>query len=274
MFKARLIDRWHSEDPLADAAPNWTPYRYCFNNPVNLVDPDGMFEGDYYNEDGAYLGSDGKNDDKVYVVKKDSYFSTPDGSKSVIMNDGITELKNPDGTSFSHKKFLALAGTLYAESTPGSKNWKESAAIYCVLENRAKAIGITPYEIASNTSTYGVYGWDEKDKINSPLAPKDAVANAYKGLIAGIMESTDFSGGATYWHGKDFGMSNKLAYKSFYKVGFDFTSSSHDVWKLGDHKSGMSNWDYKYQSTASIGGTTFMKLTEEWKKAVRYNKPY
>ena len=241
---------------------------------MNLVDPDGMFEGDYYAEDGIYLGSDGKNDDKVYVVNKNSYFSTPDGSKSFLMKDGITELKNPDGTSFSHEKFKALAGTLYAESTPGSTNWKEYAAIYSVLENRAKAIGSNTYEIASNPNIYGVYGWDERDKINSILAPKDAVASAYMGLIEGITESTDFSGGATYWHGKDFGMSNKKAYKDFYAVGFDFTSTNHDTWDLGDHKSGNSNWDYKYQSTNAIGGTTFMKLTDEWKKSTRYIRPY
>jgi RHS repeat-associated protein len=30
-------------DPLSDNAPEWSPYVYCFNNPVKLVDPDGKF---------------------------------------------------------------------------------------------------------------------------------------------------------------------------------------------------------------------------------------
>ncbi len=31
-------------DPLADLAPEWSPYRYGFNDPVNYIDPDGLFE--------------------------------------------------------------------------------------------------------------------------------------------------------------------------------------------------------------------------------------
>jgi hypothetical protein len=29
---------------MASEAPGWTPYRFCFNNPVNIVDPTGLFE--------------------------------------------------------------------------------------------------------------------------------------------------------------------------------------------------------------------------------------
>jgi RHS repeat-associated protein len=47
-FGARFYDpataRWGCIDPMADAAPNWTPFRYGFNNPVVVTDPTGMFE--------------------------------------------------------------------------------------------------------------------------------------------------------------------------------------------------------------------------------------
>lgn len=39
------ISVWYSVDPLAEKAPSWTPYRYCFNNPVRFTDPTGLFEG-------------------------------------------------------------------------------------------------------------------------------------------------------------------------------------------------------------------------------------
>ncbi|MDR1876281.1 MAG: RHS repeat-associated core domain-containing protein, partial [Flavobacteriaceae bacterium] len=45
-FGARYYDskisQWYSVDPLAEKYPDWSPYNYCFNNPVIYTDPDGM----------------------------------------------------------------------------------------------------------------------------------------------------------------------------------------------------------------------------------------
>jgi hypothetical protein len=40
------IGRWFVSDPLAEAAPGWTPYRYGFNNPMRYTDPNGMHENE------------------------------------------------------------------------------------------------------------------------------------------------------------------------------------------------------------------------------------
>ena len=40
------IGRWFVSDPLAEAAPGWTPYRYGFNNPMLYTDPTGMHENE------------------------------------------------------------------------------------------------------------------------------------------------------------------------------------------------------------------------------------
>jgi RHS repeat-associated protein len=44
-FGARYYDArislWYGVDPMAEKALSWTPYNYCLNNPIRLVDPDG-----------------------------------------------------------------------------------------------------------------------------------------------------------------------------------------------------------------------------------------
>ena len=38
----KVVQRFISVDPMAETQSSYTPYHYCYNNPVNLVDPLGL----------------------------------------------------------------------------------------------------------------------------------------------------------------------------------------------------------------------------------------
>jgi len=83
-FGARYYDsrigRWLSVDPMAWKYPSWSPYNYCMNNPLRLVDPNGA---EIY-----IYGSDPQNPVK-YIGKKTKY-----NKKDKFLDAIITALNN------------------------------------------------------------------------------------------------------------------------------------------------------------------------------------
>ena len=74
-FYSPVTLRWNTQDPMAEKYQRYSPYAYCVNNPINYIDPNGTFVGDYVNEHMKYLGNDGRDDGKLYLVtdKKEAH---------------------------------------------------------------------------------------------------------------------------------------------------------------------------------------------------------
>ena len=85
---------WLSVDPMSDKYPSTSPYTYCANNPVRLVDPDGE---DWWevNQSGYFKhveGSEGKPD-KLFAVRgyNNKFRKITDATPSISVNASIME---------------------------------------------------------------------------------------------------------------------------------------------------------------------------------------
>jgi RHS repeat-associated protein len=73
-YGARYYDArtsiWASVDPLAEKYPNASPFIYCANNPVNLIDPDGR---SWTDPDGNVIEGEALKNVKVYIFHDNDF---------------------------------------------------------------------------------------------------------------------------------------------------------------------------------------------------------
>lgn len=113
--------RFITPDPLLASGlttqpQTWNRYSYVTNNPLIYTDPTGLF-GRFFDEDGRELGTDGVDDDKLYVVSADNVPRSPDGTINVSAFGPNDYVAMPSADVRS-----AVGDAVYASNQPNAQS--------------------------------------------------------------------------------------------------------------------------------------------------------
>lgn len=161
-YGARFYDpalgRWHSVDPSAENYLDWTPYNYCANNPILLVDLDGR-DWFYYNQEGQEEASWNWHDGDTYEHQYITYSEGGDeqtnyidlkGVDAVVVFEGSlgerlgTESDHSAGDKNKSNQYLKESSTFTAGVTVYGPDGKDDVSTY------------TGYTMSSNSDKFGV----------------------------------------------------------------------------------------------------------------------
>lgn len=261
-----------SVDPLTEQT--MTPYQYTYQNPVRYIDPTGMAAeppGDYYTKKGVWLGSDGKNDNKVYTADSMSEIENKNGSISTVFN-------NAEELPISHSEFRKQSATVYAESSAYKMNTvtddleKEMFAIASVHQRNDIAFGADAPKAKEYLSL-------SPEKINNSKFKTTANAAVINAVTGGF----DYSYGATMWDGAEQGLfpasDNRRSTGKFElhmnTMGWNISDKHYNTWKSNvgknfvapQQKAAPDNFGnyrnkgkMRLHSTAVYGETIFWKV--------------
>lgn len=213
------LGKYMSVDPLAHLAFGWAPYRYGFDNPINFIDPTGMLEGDYYAENGDYLGTDGINDGLEHKINSSAWQTAKQqsGDKGSIAFEAtlanfrygtVTDHKYSQALDARNRASKALSQNTYARTVEKANFEKAEAKKDVEVKQTLAILNVangTPAQPENNST--GQQTIQNASPLETKITSDDGSApdiNFYVGAGAAVGEELMFSEKFGTWMGRDF----------------------------------------------------------------------
>lgn len=173
--EAKSVQMWLSVDPLAEKLPHASPYAYCLNNPVNMVDPDGLYPIYIVTRSYAPFKTFGPSnawhgDGRGHTLKRNASHRTWAG----ITHDTET------------RKTTATGGMSRSYTTDGTKD----ATSRTKIDNRSSGENIDVHSYGNNAAQTGSWDIDQYTKLDAKIegnVKKDHILS-----ISGTISGDDF----------------------------------------------------------------------------------
>jgi RHS repeat-associated protein len=169
------IGRWMNVDPLAERLPFASPYAYCLNNPIVMVDPDGQYP--------------------IYVVTRSYAPFKTFGPSNAWHGDGRGHTLNRSASyrtwaGITHdtetRRTTATGGISRSYTTDGTKD----ASSRTKIDNRSSGENIDVHSYGNNAAQTGSWDIDQFTKLEAKIegnVKKDHVLS-----VSGTISGDDF----------------------------------------------------------------------------------